>query len=70
MPKGPIKHCPFEDYVGAPISNNGKSGDKATYDDWSGVAPGDGATSTEMGDLLTGVSISGTSNPSKVDTIY
>lgn len=52
MPRGPID-SPFEDYATDPIKNNGKNGDGAKYDTYSGVAEGDSATSGVMGGLLT-----------------
>ena len=67
MPNGPIKTV-FTDYVGEPLTNKG---DSAGYDDWSGLAPGDSATSTALGDLLTSVHISGAEKASKKsDVIY
>lgn len=64
MPKGPID-TPFDDYVGNAIPNNGKKGDGALYDEYSGIAPGDSGDSGVLGGNLTGYTIQGTDGDSK-----
>lgn len=56
MPKGALK-TPFDDYVGDAIPNNGKSGDKAKYDTYAGIAPGDSDTGGVTGKILTEVTV-------------
>lgn len=57
MPTSKYLRTPFDDYVGDPISNMGKSGDKAKYDTFAGIAPGDSDSGGVTGKILTEVTV-------------
>lgn len=50
-------NTPFDDAIGDAIGNSGKSGDKAKYDEYSGIAPGDSDSGGVLGKVLTSVSV-------------
>jgi hypothetical protein len=66
MPKGPIE-SPFDDYATDALPAMGKTGASAKYDTYAGTTPGDGATGTSVGSVLTEVSVDGANSAPDAD---
>lgn len=66
MPKGPVDTV-FDDYVGSPIPNKGKSVAGNNYDQFSGTGKGDSDSGGYLGEILTSMTIAGVGPDDKIN---